>query len=65
MNQISLTGFIHDVTGSSDSQSEMTIYEHQLMNPPEHVQQAMEHHFVPIVLMSDSRDKMILLLIDM
>lgn len=39
--------------------------EYQFINPPEHVQQAMEHHFVPIVLMSDSLDKMILLLIDM
>ena len=62
MNQISLTGFINGGTGSSDSQSEI---EWQFMNQPEHVQQAMEHHFVPIVLMSDLLDKMILLLIDM
>lgn len=38
---------------------------HRFINPPVHVQLAMEHHFVPTVSMLDSLDKMILLLIDM
>ena len=61
MNQISLNGFML----LAEIANHRASCKQRLINPPVHVQLAMEHHFVPTVWMLDSLDKMILLPIDM